>query len=179
MYLSPSCLPPPHPSAHCTLISDPLLSLKHVPKLNDIFHSLSSWLSQEHLTSLTVASFVVNALLMASASLLFLVRPLFCRLTLLSSVIQCRYSSRLSPHCFFPRQSGLSPVSRAVYMATILKILLLVQTYSLSFKSIGQTDCSKPRHLKLNLFKFKPLVLAHLISTFPISISGSTIHLLK
>ena len=71
--------------------------------LIDVFHSLSCWMSQQRLTLLTVASFMENALPLASASLQFLVRPLFCRLTLLYFVIQCRCSSGLSP------QSVLSP----------------------------------------------------------------------
>ena len=73
-------------------------------------------MSQQRLTLLTVASFMENALPLASASLLFLVRLLFCRLTLLYSVIQCRYSSRLSPHSLFSPQAISSKPSFNYYL---------------------------------------------------------------
>ena len=138
MYLSPICLPPTHSSTHCSLISGPIIPVKHALNLIDVFHSLSCWMSHQHLTLLTIASFMENSLPLASAK--FLGKTLFCRLTLLSSVIQCRCSLGLCPPgCFLARQSLLSPVSTTVYMSMIFSILLPVQTCFLNSRSVCQT----------------------------------------
>lgn len=60
-----------------------------------------------------------------------------------------------------------------------LNILLPIQTYRLSSRSVRQTTYSKWRHVKFSLFKSTPIMLAHLMSAFPvfpISANGTTVH---
>lgn len=121
--------------------------------LIDIFSSLSDLLSPQ-------AFAIVDHRLhgkrsshgFCAALLRFLLRPLFCRLTLLYPVIQCRYSSRLSFHSVF--SSGI--LFTYPSMPTMLSILLLVQTYPLSSRSICRTAYLKPRHLKVYCSNLNP-----------------------
>lgn len=108
--LSPICLPPTLHSAHHSLISGPVIPLTCVPKLNWHFSFLVI------LDVSTACGIVDHCLLHGKHSSygfreilrLFLLIHLFCRLTLLCPVIQCRYSSRLSSHYFLLGQSSLS-----------------------------------------------------------------------
>lgn len=116
--------------------------------LIDIFHFLSCFMSQKH-----VALSIGHCLLHGQCSscglcgtlLLVLLIPFFCRLTVLCPVIQCMYSSRLSSHSLFSPWAVSSKLtaSNTIYVSVIFSILLPVQAYLLSSRSICLTSYSK------------------------------------